>query len=303
MRLVFIGSKDRGVKCLENLLDHNKNIAAVVSQYDQDIDAFWEGSVVDTAEQRGIEAYTPRNINNEDFVSKLRAIDPDLIIMAGFSQILGTEVLSIPDEGVINLHAGKLPKYRGGSPLNWAMINGETTGTATIHYATEQIDTGSILAEQDFRIGLDDTIADVRERTLEVFPELLVDVVTQIEDGTITEKKNQISDGAYWGSRSPQDGRIDFTRMTAKEVYDRVRALTHPYPGAFVTYDGDRLFVWEAELMNDTVYHEPGRICMKRGEGRVVAAADYGLILNTVQPEGGNELPAARVLDKGGYLK
>jgi methionyl-tRNA formyltransferase len=247
--------------------------------------------------------YAPKNINDPEFVETLRDLDPDLVTMSGFSQVLGTDVLDVPSKGIINLHAGKLPEYRGGSPMNWALINGETSGTATVHYATERIDAGGVIAEREFEIGDDDTITDVRERTLEIFPSLLLSAVSQIESGTVETRDFEVSDGAYWGSRMPQDGRIDWSHMTAADVYNFVRSLTHPYPGAFTTYGGEKLLVWEAEQLDETVKHAPGRICMRRGDGRVVAAKDRGILLTRVQFVGGEERVAENVLQHGGYLR
>lgn len=303
MKILFIGSKDRGVRCLNALLEAGKNVVGVVTEDDDDPDAFWDESVARAANEHALNTYSPDNVNDKQFLSTLRDLDPDLVTMAGFSQVLGSDVLAIPDEGVINLHAGKLPEYRGGSPMNWAIINGEETGTATIHYATERIDSGRVLVEREFDIGIEETIADVRDKTLAMFPSMLVDVVGQLEAGTANPRENNVNSGTYWGSRMPQDGRIDWKVMSAKEVYDFVRALTHPYPGAFTTYEGRKLFVWDAELLDEEIKHQPGRICMKRGDGRVVAAKDRGVLLKTVQPAGTDEVDAATALDRGDYLQ
>jgi len=302
MRVLFVGSKDRGARCLEALVAAGRDVVGVVTEPDDDPDAFWERSVAETAGGLGIETYVPEDINEESFVETVRDLGPDLVTMSGFSQILGPEFLAIPTHGVINLHAGKLPEYRGGSPMNWAMINGETEGTASIHYATEQIDAGGVLAERQFDIERTDTIADVRDRTLEMFPEMLTDVVDQIEEGNTSVREFETDHGTYWGSRFPQDGRIDWNHMSARDVYNFVRALTHPYPGAFTTYRGKRLFIWEAQPVDDTIKHTPGRICMKRDSGRIVTANDRGLLLETVQPDGGDQQPAAEFLERGEYL-
>lgn len=303
MEVLFIGSKDRGVRCLNALVDANKNIVAVVTEDGDESDAFWDGSVAAAASNLGIKTHIPSDINSPQFLSKLTELDPDLIAMAGFSQVLGSDILSVPEHGVINLHAGKLPEYRGGSPMNWAVINGETTCTATIHYATERIDAGPVLAERSFNIKKDDTIADVRKKTLEIFPPMLVEVIKRLEEGTADPRPNDVSEGTYWGSRMPQDGRIDWKNMKAKEVYDFIRALTHPYPGAFTTYKGERLFVWDSELLDENVKHTPGRICMKRGDGRVVAAVDRGILLKTVQYTSSEKKSAATMLNRGDYLQ
>jgi methionyl-tRNA formyltransferase len=303
MRILYVGSKDRGVRCLNALCEAGHTVEAVVTTAGSDPDAFWSGSVKEAATARDIPAYEPDDINDPRIVSELDSYDVELTVMSGYNQILGEEVLGVPNNGTINLHAGELPAYRGGSPMNWAIINGEQEGVATIHYATTQVDAGDVIIERPYRISDDDTIADVRDRTLEIFPEMLLEAVDDIEDGTVDPRSVDVSEGTYWGSRKPQDGRIRFSEMTARNVYDFVRALTHPYPGAFTTRDGERLYVWEASLLERTVRHTPGRVMMRHGDGRVVAAKDRGLVLETVQPAGGEKQPAAAYLSNGEYLQ
>jgi len=302
MRILFVGSKDRGARCLEALLEAGRDVVGVVTEPDDDPDAFWDRSVAETAGELGIDTYVPEDVNDPAFLDTVRELAPDLVAMSGFSRILGPRFLEIPTEGTINLHAGKLPEYRGGSPMNWAIINGETEGVATIHYATEQVDAGGVLAEQQFEIGETDTIAEVRDRTLDIFPPMLLEVVDRIEAGGVSVREFDVSNGTYWGSRLPQDGRIRWEQMSAKEVYDFVRALTHPYPGAFATYRDEQIFIWDATPIEDVIKHTPGRICMKRDGGRVVAASDRGLCIETVQLSGGDLRPAADVLERGEYL-
>lgn len=302
MNVLFLGSKDRGVACLDALIDAGITVCAVVAESNEDPDAFWEASVAEAATRHDLPLITPTNINDPDVIDKLSEYHPDLAVLCGFSQILKEHVLSLPEEGVINLHAGKLPDYRGGSPMNWTIINGEPEGTATIHYATERVDAGPILAEEKFDIDLEEDIEDVRQKTLEIFPKMLIRVIRDIEAGVETTRPNDPSEGVYYGSRLPEDGRIHWDRLTAREVYDFVRALTHPYPGAFTTYGDKRLYVWEASLITDQVHHHPGRICMRRGTGRVVSARDTGVLVKRVQPAGGDTHPASDYLERGEYL-
>lgn len=303
MRTLYIGSKDRGVRCLNALCGAGHDVAAVVTTPGSDPDAFWTGSVSDAAKVRDIPVYEPDNINDPALISELDALSVELTVMSGYNQILGEDVLGIPTHGTINLHAGKLPAYRGGSPMNWAIINGEQEGVATIHYATSQVDAGDVVLERSYPIHEDDTIGEVRDRTLELFPEMLLEVMEDIGNGSVFPRPVDVTEGTYWGSRKPQDGRIRWTEMTAKNVHDFVRALTHPYPGAFTTVNGDRLYVWETSLLDRTIKHNPGRIMMARGDGRIVAAKDRGLVLETVQLTGGEEQPAATCLSNGEYLE
>ena len=111
-----------------------------------------------------------------------------------------------------------------------------------------------------------------------------------------------VTKGTYYCSRIPVDGRVNLERMTAKNIYDFIRALTHPYPGAFCYYKKKKLFIWKASLLEDTIKHSPGRICMKKGNGRVVIARDKGLLIESVQLEAEEEAAAHGKLIKGEYL-
>lgn len=299
MRILFVGSKDRGALCLAALVEAGLNVIGVIAPPDNDPNAFWSMSVGDAAVEIGLSCHIMEDINKApDFVSHF---SPDLIVLCGYGKVVGRHILDIPARGTINLHAGKLPDYRGGSPMNWALINGEEQGTCTIHYATEKVDAGPILVEHPFPIFEHDTIEDVRQRTLDIFPDLLVYTIAKLDD--LHTKPVDITEGTYWASRKPQDGRIDWQHMTAKQVYDFVRALTHPYPGAFTFLDGEKLYVWKASLLKRTVKHAPGRICMPCGEGRVVMASDRGVCVRDVQFEEGGVRTARALLDSGAYFQ
>ena len=303
MRILFIGHKNRGVRCLEELVKTGYTIVAVITDSKSDPHKFWNESVEEKAKALKLPVEAPHNINDPVFVDQLRQWNVDLIVMSGYAQVLGKEILHIPKMGTINLHAGKIPFYRGGSPLNWAILNGETEGWLTIHYCTEKIDAGPILAEQRFTIGSEETIKEIREKSLKIFPEMLIKVVDQIEKGTQKTATPDLSQGTYYHSRKPQDGKIDWERMTARNVYDFVRALTHPYPGAFCFLDGKKMFIWKSTLLKETIRDSAGGVCMRKGDGQVVMAKDQGLLVERVQLEADEEKAAAEVLEKGAHLK
>lgn len=303
MRILFMGHKDRGVRCLEELVKAGHMIAAVITDPKSDPHKFWNESVEEKAKAFKLCVEMPHNINDPFFVDRVQQWNIDLIVLSGYAHVLGRDLLKVPKNGVINLHAGKIPFYRGGSPLNWVIINGETEGWLTIHYCTEKIDAGPILAEQRFTIDPEETIKEIHEKSLRMFPEMLIKVVDQIEKGTQKTITPDLSQGTYYRSRNPKDGKIDWERMTAKNVYDFIRALTHPFPGAFCFLDGKKMFIWRATLLKETIRDSVGGVCMRKGDGCVVMAKDRGLLIERVQLEADEEKVAIQVLEKGVYLK
>lgn len=303
MRILFVGQKDRGVRCLEALINAGKNIVGVVTPNKDPKEKFWKFDLRETANNYKLPVHSPEDINEDNFVNEIKKQDIDLIILCGYNQVLKENILSVPKKIVINLHAGKLPQYRGGSPMNWMIINGETEGCATIHQCVSKIDAGPILAEEVFPIEITDTIKDIEDKTLRIYPELLVKVVTKIENNTIEKREQDVLDGNYYCTRIPSDGRIDWKNMSAKNVYDFIRALTHPFPGAFSYYKGKKIFIWKAKLIDDIIKHSPGRIGMRRGDGYVVIAKDKGLLIEKVQIEDDKEQEACNVLKTGDFLE
>jgi methionyl-tRNA formyltransferase len=198
--------------------------------------------------------------NTPESLARIRSGNPDVIILAGFPRIVGREFLSLCQ--VINLHAGRLPQYRGGSPLNWQIINGEKVAGLSIIRVDEGIDTGPVLAEAEIPIGPDDTIADLHQRANEVFPEMVVDVLDRMATDELRPRPQGV--GTYWHQRRESDGLIDWSRR-AEDVHNFVRAITRPYPGAFTWRDGKKVRIWKTRLTPAAIRGVPGRFCRIQG--------------------------------------
>jgi len=200
--------------------------------------------------------------------------DADLIVMANHNKILPKEVFSRPKYGAINCHAGKLPEYRGSSVLNWQIINGETEGSVSIIQVDEGIDTGDILFEWGFLIGAYDTISIIRGLANERFQEMLPMVVHRIGIGAVSPIKQKGVD-SYWHHRKPEDSLINWQTMTAKQVYDLVRATENPYQSW--AYGKYKWLIDKAKLLGDNYYGIPGRVVRRIDNGVVVIAKDRGV--------------------------
>ena len=188
-------------------------------------------------------------------------------------------MIEAPELGTINLHAGRLPEYRGGSPLNWQIINGEREAGISVVRMGHDIDSGEVLAEERIPISEAVTIADLHERAHALFPDLVLDVVGRFERGKLDGRSQATGNIGYWHQRNDDDGRIDWRHLMARQVFDLVRAVTRPYPGAFADLDGQRLRIYSVEIPERIIHGVPGRIVWVLGQGPYVVCRDRAVLL------------------------
>lgn len=236
------------------------------------------------AAEIGAEMHAPHSVNDEQFIRAVASTQPFLGVCAGFSTIFTRLLIHSFEFGVINLHAGKVPEYRGGSPLNWQIINGEKTAGLSVLAMTEGIDDGPVLASTEIQITDDDDIASMHAKANAAFPPLVIEAITKIDrywgdcikagpdipsPGTPQDEKRAI----YRLQRNDTDGAIDWHRMTARQVFDLVRAVTTPYPGAHS--NGTRIL--KTEIPTRVIKGPPGRIVYLQGDGPFVCCADRAI--------------------------
>lgn len=299
MRVLFFGNKNRGVVTLDAICERGDEVVGVVAPPESETEE-WYPSVAEAARDRGLPVVQPADVNDPEAVRTYEEWNPEIGVMAGYSQILGSDVLGVPDRGILNLHGGKLPEYRGASTLNWMIINGESTGGITVLFAEECIDTGDVVGQARFPIEPDDTIVDVVEKTDELFPGLLVEALERLETGDADPTPQSIQEGAHYHSRFPRDGRIDWRRQSAENVHNLVRALAGPYPSAFTDYNGEHLHIEATSRLDREVRGVPGRVCLRQEDGVIVVAADRGLLVETVRIPGSEPVPAGEFFDSLG---
>jgi methionyl-tRNA formyltransferase len=278
MKILFCTKGERGRLCLKALRKTSHTIVGLIE------------APGGTTEITGVESFCPEKINSSDVFTKIQNLNPDLMVLAGYTQIIKKSLIDFMNQRkcIINLHGGKLPEYRGGSPLNWQIINGEKTIGLSIIQVDEGIDSGPVLAEESFPIDADQTIEYVYAQANERFPRMMVDVINAIEAGTVKAKIQDEHKARYWKSRWPKDSRIDWSTMTALEVHNLVRAVTRPLGGADTNVfngPGPRpLKIWRTALLEESCQDEPGKILFKKKNGFVVMAKDQGLLITEVQP-------------------
>ena len=289
MGIAFFGNGTRGVRCLETLLQNEYTISAVIGHVG-------DSDVVTCAKKLGINTFQPTQVNDPDFLREIHKLSAELFVLAGYNNILKKEIISFPKKGAINLHGGKLPDYRGVAPINWQIIKGEKVGGCCIIFVDEGIDTGDIIDQEFYDIGENDTAGDVVQRQLEIFPPMLLKAVQNIEKGTVNAAKQHLGDGAYYTRRYPDDGRVNFTSMTALDAHNMIRAMRGPYPPAFCFYNDKKIYLLGSKLLKEEIIGTSGRIVLKRPEGVIVLARDRGLLITEVSSS--MEGPAQKVGDK-----
>lgn len=237
---------DVGYECLDALIQRDEYIIAVITHKDDPKEEVWFRSVARLAKQYDIPVYTPESVNTPAWIEQIRSWEPDLILSFYYRNMLAQEILDLPRLGAFNMHGSLLPKYRGRAPINWAVLNGEKETGVTLHHMVKRADAGDIVDQEAVSILPDDTAQDVFTKTVKAARLVLERQLDALSNGTAPRRAQDESKATTFGGRKPEDGRIDWTQ-SAEAISNLVRAVTHPYPGAFTEVDGRRLFVWWAK--------------------------------------------------------
>lgn len=247
-RAVVFAYHDVGVTCLATLLDFGIEVPLVVTHTDDPRETLWFASVAQLAQARGIDCIAPDDANAPEVVARVAATRPDFLFSFYYRRMLGAPLLAVPARGAYNMHGSLLPRYRGRAPVNWAIIHGEAETGATLHAMNEKPDNGAIVAQEAVPIGPDDTAAEVMQGVAAAAGRVLAGALPGLVAGTAPHRPQDLRQGAYFGGRRPEDGRIDFAWGAAR-IHDFVRALTRPYPGAFADLAGHRVTLWRTRRL------------------------------------------------------
>lgn len=224
------------------------------------------------------------NVNSNNAILKLKNLNSKLFIIAGYSTIFKEQLIKLPSKGAINLHAGRLPQYRGGSPLNWQLINGEKRAVISIVRVDKEIDAGNILKEKDIIIKNFTDIKELHNKANKLFPQLIKNIIDKIENlkGRVQNKKKSI----YWHQRNDNDGHIDFKKINALQANRLVRALTKPYPGAWANLERKKVRIYKIEIPQFNLFGKPGRVCFIQKQGPYVICKDKAILIKSYIIEG-----------------
>lgn len=297
-RVLFVGAVQEGRRCLDAMIARQERFAGIVT-INESLASTTSGAVPfdDVARQNGIPLLKVANLNSPGSIEKVRELAPDLILVIGWTRLLGKELLAIPRLGCVGFHASLLPAYRGRAPVNWAIINGETETGNTMFFLDEGVDTGDIIAQRRIPISKDDTCQTLYEKVSDSAIEMLVENLQPLKQGRAPRMPQDHSKATVMKKRRPEDGLIDWNR-TSGQIHDWVRALTHPYPGAFTGLDGRRLFIWQAGDAGDgDTGAGPGVVLEVVGDRAMVATARGKLAVTRAQWEGAPEIPGSSLAD------
>ncbi|MET0619822.1 MAG: formyltransferase [Thermoanaerobaculia bacterium] len=295
-RLAVFAYSGTGYACLKLLLDRGERIGFLATHRDDPSEKRWFPSVAELARSRGIEPVVMENPLDPQSIVRLRLAAPDLVFSFYYRRVLPEEMLAVPRLGAYNMHGSLLPKFRGRAPVNWAVLKGETRTGATLHAMTPRADAGPIVDQEAVPIGPEDTALDVQKRVDAAAVAILARRLEELKAGTAPSRPQDDAAATRFGRRRPEDGRIDWSRP-AREVHDLVRAVTHPYPGAFTELFGPRTFVWRTRLPGLAAHDTfPGQLRAEEERLLVACGDDRYVELLRLQPEGGAEMDAAAFL-------
>ena len=249
MKILFLGTPDFAVKALDKLISCGYDVVGVVTQPDK---RRTRGElsfcpVKEYAVDKGIKVYQYDSIRREG-VEDIKSINPDVMITCAFGQIISQEILDIPKYGVLNIHASLLPKYRGSSPIQWCLINGEERTGVTIMKTALAVDSGDILLQKSLDIFPDENAGELFERLAELGGEAIVEALKIIESGNAEFIKQDESLATHYPMISKEDGLIDWT-STAREIYNKMRGFT-PWPSVYTYLDGKLFKILKSQVFD-----------------------------------------------------
>ena len=296
MKLAFFGSPDFAVPSLESLVRSRHDIAAVVTQPDRPKGRGLKtvaSPVTQVARKHGLDVLQPERASTPEFVQKLRAIAPDLIVVVAYGEILGLELLELPKHGAVNLHASLLPKYRGSAPIQAAVLNGDGATGVTVIRMDEGMDTGDILAQAEVPIDEDDTAGTLHDRLARIGADLLTETVERIASGTVTARRQDHRLATYTNKLRKEDGLVNWN-MRTERVHNFVRAM-NPWPLAHTR--GGRFRIWKTSMPRDYMGQaEPGTVVCADERSLLVATLDGAIEIEQLQVAGGKPMSSNEFL-------
>lgn len=289
MKVVFMGTPDFSVPALNALVEGGHEVALVVSQPDKPKGrgkAMQMTPVKARAVELGLPVATPLKVRgNEEFLTQLREINPDVIVVIAYGQILTKDVLYLAKYGCVNIHASLLPKYRGAAPIQWAVIDGEKVSGVTTMQMNEGIDTGDMLDRVEVELSEDETGGSLFDKLAEAGGKLILKTLEKIENGTSVPIP-QTGESNYVGTISKAMGEIDWNKSA--EVIERLIRGLNPWPSAYTLLDEKTLKLWRAKVNvypSDTAYL-PGQITRVDKDSFTVQCGEGTLTITELQLEG-----------------
>lgn len=298
MRIVFMGTPDFAVPSLKALVAAGHDICGVFTQPDKPKNRGMKMQatpVKEYAVTENIPVFQPEKMRDGTAFSILKELSPELIVVAAYGRILPMDILELPPKGCVNVHSSLLPKYRGSAPINWAILNGDSETGVSIQYMAEGVDTGDVIASACTQIPLEENAQQLYGRLAEMGAELIVRVVADIEQGTVSATPQDHTQASHAPMLSKELSPIDWAQP-ARRVHDQVRGL-YPWPSAVTEIDGIRCKILRTEISGDTTSLEPGSFVQADKKGLRIACGGGSVIeILELQPDGKKSMAATAFL-------
>ena len=284
MRIIFAGTSQFGIPTLEKLLSLNYQLATVVTQPDKPVgrkQVLTPSPIKVWALKHNIPVEQPEKIGQ--LQTQISDLKPDLLLVAAYGQIIPKAILDLPRFGSINIHGSLLPKYRGASPIQSAILNGDKETGITLIKMDEQMDHGPIIAKEVLRLSGIETFPELYEKLSHVSAELVSKALPEWFSGRVKAAEQIHTHATYTKLLKRDDGRLDWS-SNAREIDQKIRAL-NPEPGTYTTLDGKTVKILAAETLNESKIELPGKIYNRSGE-LAVKCLDGSILIKELQPEG-----------------
>lgn len=293
-----MGTPDIATGCLQKIIDEEHEVIGVVTQPDKPVGRgkkMGMPPVKELAIKYDIPVYQPQRAREESFVEILRNLNPDVVVVVAFGQILPKSILDIPKLGCINVHVSLLPKYRGAAPINWVIINGEEKTGVTTMYMDEGLDTGDMILTSEFDLDDEITAGELHDKMKEIGAKTLKETLELIEKGCAPRIVQEHEKFSYAPMMNKTLGHVDFSK-SAKEVHNLVRGV-NPWPSAYATYNGETMKIWKTKVLDEQSIKEAGTILSVDKEGIKISTKDNVILVEEIQ------MPGKKRVLVGEYIK
>lgn len=302
-RILFMGTPDFALPALRLLHGQNYPIIGVVTQPDRPKGRGLKSvapPVKILAQELGLSVFQPEKVKDQSFLETFKKLNPDMVVVVSFGQILPKVIIDYPPLKCLNIHPSLLPKYRGAAPLNWQIIRGETKTGVTIMLMDEGMDSGDILLQEETKLSPNETCGELHDRLAYLGATLLIKTIEQVVEGTARRKPQDPSGVTFAPRLKKETGKINW-HGNVLDIVNLIRGL-NPSPAAYTYLDGQSLKIFKAEALQEKINQLPGTIITANIAGLAVAALDGCVVLKDVQLAGRKRMPVSAFL-RGYQLK
>lgn len=284
MKILFMGTPDIASGCLQKLIDEKYDVIGVVTQPDKQVGRGKKivfSPVKQVAIENNLPVYQPERAKEEGFVKEIKDLNPDVIVVVAYGQLLSKEFLAIPKYGCVNVHVSLLPKYRGAAPINWVIINGEEkTGVSTM-FMDEGLDSGDVILQSEFKLDDEITAGELHDWMTLEGSKVLCETLNLIKEGKAPRTPQNHDEFSYAPIMDKKLGHIDFSK-SAREIHNLVRGV-NPWPSAYTNYTDKKIKVWKTKVLDEKSSKEPGTILKVDKEGIRVSTNDKVILITEIQ--------------------